>query len=82
MYYPNFSKILKNDFFIRTFFRSIQVVVVAAEDISKGTEISDSYGLVHYLTNETSERQNILKRRYNFDCNCVACEQVYIITIS
>ena len=58
------------------FNQGCRVVVIAAEDIPKGTEISDSYGLVHYLTNEREERQTMLMKRFNFQCNCVACAEV------
>ena len=58
------------------------VVVMATEDIPKGSEVSDSYGLVHYITNEKVERQTVLKTRFNFECQCIACVQVLFIFVS
>ena len=58
------------------FNQGCHVVVMATEDIAKGSEVSDSYGLVHYITNDREERQTTLKTRFNFQCQCIACAQV------
>ena len=42
--------------------------------ISKGEQIIDSYG-PHFVSEALSIREDILKSRFRFTCNCIACRQ-------
>lgn len=54
-----------------------KVILVAAANIAEGDEVSDSYGVVHYLTKGREERRQALSKRYKFQCQCVACKENY-----
>ncbi len=49
--------------------RGGHVVVVAAEDIPEGAEVTDSYGQ-SCLTSSREDRRRSLLKNYNFKCNC------------
>ncbi|XP_048511926.1 SET and MYND domain-containing protein 4-like isoform X2 [Athalia rosae] len=51
-----------------------KVVVRAIRFIRKGTEILDCYG-PHFLSDSKSERKAYLRKKYNFDCACEACDK-------
>ena len=50
------------------------VVCVANRHIKKGDEINENYGLMYSMKGYT-ERREVLKNHYKFDCNCQACDE-------
>lgn len=51
-----------------------QVVVQTIKRIKKGEPIYENYGPLFAVT-AREERRGILKERYWFECNCLACEE-------
>ena len=52
--------------------RGHKVLVVAAQDIAKGEEITDNY-CIHYSELPVEERKEWLKETFQFECSCQAC---------
>lgn len=59
---PNITNSFVNDY----------LVVQASRNIPKGEEVFNCYG-PHFHTTKLSERQEILRNQYFFDCKCVRC---------
>ena len=53
-------------------FRGSRCQVRALQNIKKGEEIYDNYGVL-YAVNELKERRQKLKEQYFFECNCLPC---------
>ena len=53
-----------------------KVFLVAARDIKKGEELTVQYG----ATGSTSDRKAFLEMKYNFDCQCEACQANETVT--
>ena len=54
--------------------RGHEVLVVAAQNIAKGEEITDNY-CIHYSELPAPERKEWLRETFQFDCPCNACEE-------
>ena len=48
--------------------------MLASRDILEGEEIFNNY-YVPFAEKETDERRKWLKRKYCFDCDCIACHE-------
>lgn len=55
-------------------FRGLECHVHALRGCARGTECTDSYGVL-YAVNELAERQSHLREQYFFECTCAACAQ-------
>lgn len=53
-------------------FRGSRCQIRALQNIKKGEEIYDNYGVL-YAVNELKERRQKLKEQYFFECNCLPC---------
>ncbi|RNA12725.1 SET and MYND domain-containing 4-like [Brachionus plicatilis] len=53
-------------------FRGSRCQVRAVQNVKKGEEIYDNYGVL-YAVNELKERRHKLKDQYFFECKCVPC---------
>lgn len=55
------------------YFQGGKVYVNLCKNIKRGEQICENYGPL-YSVEPRSERQQILKTQYWFDCHCIACE--------